>query len=81
MSPTDDASCIRYLKAAIVSGSAKPKMWRPTAGVNVRLHWIPEAGCDVYFVINYNAEDFDRDNEFRYVQSDLTTTANYMFRF
>lgn len=47
----------------------------------MRLHWIPEAERDVYFVINHNAEDFDRDNEFRSAQSDVTIKANYTFRF
>ncbi len=34
------------------------------AGINMRLHWIPEAGREVFFVINHNVEDLDRDNEF-----------------
>ena len=32
------------------------------AGLNMRLNWIPEAGREVFFVINQNLEDFDLDN-------------------
>jgi hypothetical protein len=52
-----------------------------TAGINVRLHWIPEAGREVYFVINHNLEDFDLDNEFRSLYSEMTAKINYTFRF
>jgi hypothetical protein len=51
------------------------------AGINMRLHWIPEAGREVYFVINHNVEDFDRDNEFHSSFSDATAKVNYTFRF
>ena len=52
-----------------------------TAGVNMRLHWIPEAGREVFFVINHNVEDHDRDNRFRSTASDMTAKVNYTFRF
>ena len=52
-----------------------------TAGINMRLHWIPEAGREVYFVINHNVEDYDRDNRFRSTVSDMTAKVNYTFRF
>ncbi len=52
-----------------------------TAGVNMRLHWIPEAGRELYFVINHNVEDYDRDNDFRSTYSDMTAKVNYTFRF
>ena len=52
-----------------------------TAGINMRLHWIPEAGREVYFVINHNVEDHDRDNRFRSTASDMTAKLNYTFRF
>ena len=52
-----------------------------TAGINMRLHWIPEAGREVYFVINHNVEDYDRDNNFRSTASDMTAKVNYTFRF
>jgi len=51
------------------------------AGINMRLHWIPEAGREVYFVINHNVEDIDRDNHFRSAYSDVTAKINYTFRF
>jgi hypothetical protein len=51
------------------------------AGINMRLHWIPEAGREVYFVVNHNLEDLDRDNSFRSQFSDLTAKINYTFRF
>ena len=52
-----------------------------TAGINMRLHWIPEAGREVYFVINHNVEDYDLDNRFRSTASDMTVKLNYTFRF
>jgi hypothetical protein len=51
------------------------------AGINMRLHWIPEAGREVYFVINHNVEDLDRDNNFHSSFSDATAKINYTFRF
>jgi hypothetical protein len=51
------------------------------AGINMRLHWIPEAGREVFFVINHNVEDFDRDNNFHSSFSDATAKVSYTFRF
>ncbi len=51
------------------------------AGINMRLHWIPEAGREVYFVINHNVEDFDRDNYFHSSFSYETAKVNYTLRF
>jgi len=51
------------------------------AGMNIRLHWIPEAGREVYFVINHNVADPDRDNRFHTTFSDMTAKINYTFRF
>jgi hypothetical protein len=51
------------------------------AGINMRLHWIPEAGREVYFVINHNVEDIDEDNNFHSSFSDATAKVNYTFRF
>jgi hypothetical protein len=51
------------------------------AGINMRLHWIPEAGREIYFVVNHNVEDFDRDNDFHSSFSDATVKVNYTFRF
>ena len=52
-----------------------------TMGVNMRLHWIPEAGREVFFVINHNLEDFDRDNVFDSTTSDVVAKFSYTFRF
>jgi hypothetical protein len=51
------------------------------AGINMRLHWIPEAGREVYFVINHNVADLDRDNRFHSAFSDATAKVNYTIRF
>jgi Carbohydrate family 9 binding domain-like/Domain of unknown function (DUF5916) len=51
------------------------------AGINTRLQWVPESGREVYFVINHNLEDTDRDNHFRSAFSDLTAKVSYTFRF
>jgi hypothetical protein len=51
------------------------------AGINLRLHWIPEAGREVFFVINHNVADIDRDNRFNSTFSDATAKVNYTFRF
>jgi hypothetical protein len=48
-------------------------------GINSRIHWIPQAGRNVYFVINYNA--VDSENGFRSTASEITLKANYTFRF
>jgi hypothetical protein len=52
-----------------------------TMGVNMRLHWIPEAGKEIFFVINHSLEDFDRDNSFHSTFSDATAKVSYTFRF
>jgi hypothetical protein len=52
-----------------------------TAGVNVRLHWIPVPGKEMYFVVNQGLEDLDGDNDFRTVRTDMTLKATYTFRF
>ena len=51
-----------------------------TVGINLRWHWIPEAGRDLYFVINHNLTDPDRDNRFNSISSDVTVKLNYTFR-
>jgi hypothetical protein len=52
-----------------------------TIGVNMRLHWIPEAGREVFFVINHNLEDLDRDNTFHSATADVVAKLSYTFRF
>jgi len=50
-------------------------------GINMRWHWIPEAGRELYFVINHNLTDLDRDNSFQSASADATVKFNYTFRF
>jgi hypothetical protein len=50
-------------------------------GLNLRLNWIPEAGQELFFVINHNMQDLDRDNRFHSVTSDVVAKASYTFRF
>ena len=52
-----------------------------TAGLNMRLHWIPEAGREVFFVINQNLEDYDLDHRFHSAVADVTAKISYTFRF
>ena len=52
-----------------------------TTGINMRLHWIPEAGRELYFVINHNLQDFDRDNSFDSLQADVTVKYTHTFRY
>jgi hypothetical protein len=50
-------------------------------GVNLRLHWIPEAGREAYLVLNHNLEDFDLDNRFHSALSEAAVKLGYTFRF
>jgi hypothetical protein len=50
-------------------------------GINSRLHWIPETGREMYVVVNQGLEDFDGDNRFHKMQSDVVVKAGYTFRF
>ena len=50
-------------------------------GLNLRLNWIPEAGQELFFVINHNMQDLDRDNRFHSATSDVVAKASYTFRF
>jgi Domain of unknown function (DUF5916)/Carbohydrate family 9 binding domain-like len=52
-----------------------------TMGINLRLHWIPVPGRELFFVVNQGLEDFDRDNSFRTQQTDVTAKFGYTFRF
>jgi hypothetical protein len=52
-----------------------------TMGINMRLHWIPESGKEMFFVINQQLEDFDRDDSFHSQFADMTLKASYTFRF
>jgi hypothetical protein len=52
-----------------------------TAGINMRLHFIPQAGRELFFVVNHNLEDLDGDNDFHTATADLTAKVSYTFRF
>jgi hypothetical protein len=52
-----------------------------TMGINMRLHWIPEDGREMFFVVNQTLEDFDRDDDFHSLAADVTLKAGYTFRF
>jgi hypothetical protein len=53
-----------------------------TAGVNVRLHWIPVAGRELYFVVNQGLQrDLIPAREFRTLRTDATVKMSYTFRF
>lgn len=50
-------------------------------GVNLRLHWIPEAGREGFIVINHDLEDRDLDNRFHSAFSEAGVKFSYTFRF
>jgi Carbohydrate family 9 binding domain-like/Domain of unknown function (DUF5916) len=52
-----------------------------TAGVNMRLHWVPESGREVFFVVNQGLEDLDGDGTFHSQRTDATAKVSYTFRF
>jgi len=52
-----------------------------TAGINSRLHWIPQAGREMFIVLNHSLEDFDRTNTFHSQAADFTAKFSYTFRF
>ena len=50
-------------------------------GVNLRVHWVPEAGREGFFVINHTLEDFDLDDRFHSALSEASVKFSYTFRF
>ena len=56
-----------------------------TIGVNSRLHWIPEAGRELFVVLNHNLEDPrifpDLDDDFHSDTADLTIKYRHTFRY
>jgi hypothetical protein len=50
-------------------------------GFNSRLHWIPEAGRETFFVINHNLEDVGENDSFHTLSGDVTAKIGYTFRF
>ncbi len=51
------------------------------AGINSRVHWIPEAGRELFIVLNHNLEDPDLNNEFHSSFADLSVQYRHTFRF
>jgi hypothetical protein len=52
-----------------------------TAGINSRIHWRPQAGRDLFIVLNHSLEDPDRDDHFHSAFADFSIKFNYTFRF
>jgi hypothetical protein len=52
-----------------------------TIGINSRLHWVPQAGRNVYLVLNHNFAERLSDDSFHSTTTDLTLKADYTFRF
>ena len=52
-----------------------------TTGVNSRLHWIPQAGRELFIVLNHNLEDFNSDGSFHSDTADFTIKYRHTFRY
>jgi hypothetical protein len=52
-----------------------------TTGINSRLHWIPEAGRELFIVLNHNLEDFDGDGTDHSDTADFTIKYRHTFRY
>jgi hypothetical protein len=52
-----------------------------TAGLNMRVNWIPAEGQEFFFVINHMMQDYDLDDRFRSAASDMTLKFSYTFRY
>jgi hypothetical protein len=52
-----------------------------TTGFNSRLHWVPEAGRELFVVLNHNLEDFDRDGVNHSDTADFTIKYRHTFRY
>ena len=50
-------------------------------GVNLRLHWVPQAGREGFFVLNHDLEDRDLDNRFHSELFEAAIKFSYTFRF
>ena len=51
------------------------------AGINSRVHWIPQAGRELFVVLNHNLQDIDLDNAFHSSFADLSVQYRHTFRF
>jgi hypothetical protein len=52
-----------------------------TIGINSRLHWVPQAGRNIYLVLNHNYAERLSDERFHSTATDITIKADYTFRF
>jgi hypothetical protein len=52
-----------------------------TTGINSRLHWIPEAGRELFIVLNHNLEDFNSDGSFHSDTADFTIKYRHTLRY
>jgi len=52
-----------------------------TLGINSRLHWTPEAGCEVYLVLNHNLDEEPSGGNFHSSALETVVKINYTFRF
>jgi hypothetical protein len=52
-----------------------------TVGINSRLHWIPEAGREAFFVINHNLAQRTENSSYHSASADVVVKLNYLFRF
>ncbi len=50
-------------------------------GVNSRFNWIPEAGREIFVVLNHNLQDLDLNNRFESALADFAIKVNYTFRY
>ena len=50
-------------------------------GFNSRLRWIPRAGREGFIVLNHNVQDFDKNNSFASILSDVSIKFSYTFRY
>jgi len=52
-----------------------------TVGINSRLHWIPEAGKETFFVINHNLAQRTENSSYHSAAADVVVKVSYLFRF
>jgi hypothetical protein len=58
-----------------------------TVGINSRIHWIPEAGRELFIVLNHNLDDPNElplqppDDDFHSATADLTIKYRHTFRY
>ncbi len=50
-------------------------------GINSRFTWIPEAGREMFIVLNHNLQDLDLNNRFESALADFAIKVNYTFRY